>query len=274
MSSHIPQHVMQPTSRNGTHSPDLTRLQRDWIRNGAVILRNFVPEDKIQAYFKLRDRLNLGRAQFSRDWAFLDHPELADMVANPKLAETLKHITGEDMGIGFVLSGLHSSQRGWHQDDYLNTEELKGRYLAVWIALEDLDESAGSFEYIPGSHRWLCLRRKKTTKFLDNRIDWDAFHPRWAIYAEPFINSIAERNILEKDAMTQRFYAKKGDVLIWHGCTYHRGRTPESDKPRHSLIGHYSSVDIQLKLADVYKGVIQHGGNGGPMFVPKFYRSG
>ena len=46
------------------------------------------------------------------------------------------------------LTGWISSERNWHQDDYLNSAEINGWYLAVWMALDDVSPNSGPFQFI------------------------------------------------------------------------------------------------------------------------------
>ncbi len=53
-----------------------------------------------------------------------------------------------------------------------------------------------------------------------------------------------EAEIEQRGARIERFEAKKGDVLIWHGKLLHRGSAPTTpDQPRRALIAHYSSIN-------------------------------
>ena len=50
------------------------------------------------------------------------------------------------------LTGWVSTERNWHQDDYLNP------FINSWygrlVALDKISADAGPFEYVPGSHKW------------------------------------------------------------------------------------------------------------------------
>ena len=60
-----------------------------------------------------------------------------------------------------VLSGWVSSERTWHQDDYLNPDFVNSHYAAVWVALRDISPDCGPFQFVRGSHKWPLTRRDK-----------------------------------------------------------------------------------------------------------------
>src|SRR5438552_11002670 len=84
-----------------------------------------------------------------------------------RLCATMESLIGEPMMLHLALTGWVSTERTWHQDDYLNPAHVAGWYAAVWMALDDnIHSDSGPFEYLPGSHRWPTLRRDKVISFL------------------------------------------------------------------------------------------------------------
>jgi len=81
----------------------------------------------------------------------------------PPLMAKLKEVIGEEMILHLCLTGWVSTQRGWHQDDYLNPSFVNSWRTAVWIALGDIH---GPFEYVLGSHRWPLMRGEKVRALL------------------------------------------------------------------------------------------------------------
>lgn len=221
----------------------LTDDQWQWRRDGHIIKREFIPHDLIDNYCRrwLEDNdLKTGRGyQTPTPYLFVD--EIKDLCLHPPLMAILKEIIGYSMGMHLNLTDWISTERNWHQDDYLNPDFIRGHYAAVWFALDDIPPISGLFEYIPGSHRWPVVRRSKVTEHLKKQNF--ALDESWPKQSENFLNELFERQIRETGGKVQRFQAQKGDVLIWHPWLTHRGSKPlRSDLRRKSIISHYSSI--------------------------------
>ena len=65
------------------------------------------------------------------------------------------------MCLSLALTGWVSTERNWHQDDYLNPPDVDAWYVAAWLALDDIPSGSGPFQYVPGSHRWPAIRGDK-----------------------------------------------------------------------------------------------------------------
>ena len=85
-------------------------------------------------------------------------PEMRDLCLYRPLLDKIESLIGDEMVLHLNLTGWVSTERNWHQDDYLNHRNVNGWYIAVWMALDDISPDCGPFEYIPGSHRWPVLR--------------------------------------------------------------------------------------------------------------------
>lgn len=165
------------------------------------------------------------------------------------LVEILDDLIGEKMGLHLNLTGWVSTERKWHQDDYLNPDFVNSHYAAVWIALRDIDPDSGPFEYVPGSHTWPLIRREKVLSQCPVKTALE--DPEWPTKTQDWIAGIIETEIARRDAEVVPFLAKKGDVLIWHGRLMHRGSKPNMPgTPRHALIAHYSSVKHRTDMKE------------------------
>ena len=143
------------------------------------------------------------------------------------------------MGVHLALTGWKSTERNWHQDGYLNPDHNRDHYIAVWIALEDIDPNSGPFEYIPGTHKLPKITNQNMLDKLDPR-ERDEHWPKHSErYLTPLFDSLREENSLQ----TQRFIAEKGDVLFWHARLMHRGSAPINPVlDRRTAILHYSGI--------------------------------
>lgn len=115
-----------------------------------------------------------------------------------------------------------------HQDCWYLDTVPNGHLLAVWIALEDIDERAGRFFVVPKSHR------------LDFHSDTPGLsHEDWIARVRNYVNTHPEE-----------VYApalRKGDVLFWNSHTIH-GALPTKDPSfsRRSLTAHYMPSQFQF----------------------------
>ena len=175
--------------------------------------------------------------------------EIKDIALSKKLATVLEELIGEPMGVHLNLTGWVSTERDWHQDEYLNPPCVNGWYISVWIALDNISADAGPFEYVPGSHKWDLVRRNKVLEFLSPK---ERIQNSWPKSSERFLTDLFQEQVSKNNLTPKQFLAKKGDVLIWHSRLMHRGSKPnKTDILRKSLICHYSGIhhrpDMPLK---------------------------
>jgi ectoine hydroxylase-related dioxygenase (phytanoyl-CoA dioxygenase family) len=221
----------------------LTPEQAQWRQEGVVTLERFLPDDLISAYVARRGREPIigwvSPTCYEHVW------ELRALALYRPLTQLMRDLVGEEMMLHLALTGWISSERAWHQDDYLNPPGVNGWYAAVWMALDTIHPDSGPFEYYPGSHRWPLLRGEKVRSFMsdEDRAEQDSPN-RWPRITERYVIPAVEQEAARRGAPTQQFLGKRGDVLIWHGRLMHRGRKPDVPlMERRSLITHYSGAD-------------------------------
>ena len=227
----------------------LTLHQRSYARQGCLVLRNFIPANLIDDYLRLRERLGLGQNQFPDSTPFVEHEELLRISCYKPLMDIIRELHGAEMGLIFNLTGFVSTQRGWHQDAYLDRDTAVPR-LAAWIACGAIDDDVGPFEYIPGSHRWMALSNERINEFLKPEYRWPNGHrareagvPGWGRISEAFIDPSVFAKIEREGVPIRHFVAEKGDVLLWYGRTMHRGSPPRrKGATRPGLIAHYAPI--------------------------------
>jgi hypothetical protein len=260
-SENPPEELLPQLDRVVIDESTLTPAQLEWRRDGVVTLRGFLPDEITEPYIKRRSEH--AEAPGPGGW-FNGSPyesvsEMRNLALYPPLMAKLKEVIGEDMILHLCLTGWVSTQRGWHQDDYLNPSFVNSWYTAVWIALGDIHPDCGPFEYVPGSHRWPLMRGEMVRALLTDeeraRRDPTTGINQWAKYAERFINPAIEYEIAAAGRPPVKFIARRGDVLIWHGRLIHRGSVPNiPGMERRSLIAHYSGInhrpDIILRAQD------------------------
>ena len=140
--------------REDVNEAFLSNIQKGWRQNGVVIVDSLIPDDMIEAYRQdwiQHNRVNHDRPLgYPGECAYFQVESLMNIATYAPLHNILEHLIGDQMGIHLNLTGWKSTERNWHQDGYLNPDSNKDHYLAVWVALDDVHEDAGPFEYVPG----------------------------------------------------------------------------------------------------------------------------
>lgn len=217
----------------------VTDWEKQWCEDGVLILPGLIPDELIARYSALREKLGKVGG-WKCDCPYLYYEEIRQICLYSPLTQAMEMIMREPMGLHLNLTGWVTTERTWHQDDYLNPDFLMAHYLAVWFALDDIHPDSGPFEYIPGSHRWPLLRREKVMQFLPPN---SMANPNWPNDAEDFVTPACEEEIAKRGIAKKQFLGKKGDVLIWHGRLLHQGaKAKVPGMQRKALIAHYSAL--------------------------------
>jgi len=243
-----PDDVLPLLDRQKIDESALNADQKAWRRDGVLTLRNFMPHDLVDAY-AARRAAGAGPAGWLMGSPYEHVPEMRDLCLYPPLLAKMKNLIGEDMLLHLCLTGWISTEREWHQDEYLSPDFVHSWYTAVWIALDTIPADCGPFEYVPGSHRWPLINGEKVRGFLTAE-EIAACDPAqggtkdWPKVAERFVTPAYDYEIARHGAKIVPFLAQKGDVLIWHGRLVHRGSLAAvRGKERRSLIAHYTGVN-------------------------------
>lgn len=246
-----PRHL-PPLDRPGVDLSTLSADQRSWVRNGVVIKKKFIPDDLLDPYIARREAYRPGTREYTEGWpqpnCYEGLPELRRVALYTPLMTLLEDLVGEPMLFHLALTCFVTSNRGWHQDDYLNPEFINTWYAAVWIALDTIVPESGPFEYVEGSHRWPLMRGSKVKRFLTReeleRKEEISQLNQWPKYAERFVNPAIDRKIETEGLPIVSYLPEKGDVMIWHSRLMHRGAVAKiHNTPRKSLITHYSGIN-------------------------------
>jgi hypothetical protein len=262
LSEDVSDEVVPPLDKIECNENLLDRDQLLWRQNGYLIKPGFFPEELIDRYSEIRQRVP-SKGGWNCPVPYMHVPELRDVCLYPPLMKLMEKLIGEEMGLHLNLTGWVSSDRNWHQDDYLNPPFINSWYSAVWIALDDIHPDCGPFEFVPGSHKWPLMKSHKVRMYLSpEERDADG----WPWLAERFVNGVADAEIARRGCQSEKFIARKGDLLIWHGRLMHRGsyaNTPGMQ--RKTLIGHYSGISHRIDMP-----VIERTDEGSAYFVHNF----
>jgi hypothetical protein len=163
-------------------------------------------------------------------WTF--DADVKRIATNPQMIELLEELYGRRAFPFQTLNFCVGSQQHVHTDSVHFSANPERFMCGVWVALEDTDDDNGPLIYYPGSHAWPVYTNEHigvNTAALNDPIE---VYPRY----ETLWDALIEANGVKP----QRFYAKKGQALIWaanllHGGDAHhdRGRT------RWSQVTHY-----------------------------------
>lgn len=218
-------------------------LQQEWCRSGRVILPGLLDDDLIDRYSAV------WRPQFADNpTLYLRSREARALCLHPPLVAAMSELIGEPMGLHLNLAGWTSTERDWHQDDYLNPPYINGHYVAVWLALGDIHPDSGPFQCVPGSHRWPIIRREKILQAMGEPLPYgnDA---DWPKRSEDVLSPLFEKRFADMGLEPETFLAKRGDVLIWHSRLAHRGSRPNvPGMERRALIAHYSALSHRVDM--------------------------
>lgn len=245
-SEYPPEELVPYLDRSTIDESTLTPAQAEWRRDGVVHLPGFIPDDITEPYIKRREAHHKQEGWLIGS-PYMHIPEIRDLALYPPLMAKMQELIGDEMFLHLCLTAWMSTQRGWHQDDYLNPEFVNSWYTAAWIALGDIHPDSGPFEYIPGSHRWPLMRGEKirnllTEEELSRRAPGTGFN-HWEKFSERFVTPAIDYEVAMFGKPPVPFLAKRGDVLIWHGRLIHRGAIPKiQGMERRSLIAHYSAI--------------------------------
>lgn len=158
-----------------------------------------------------------------------------------RIAGTVATLLGEEpLAAQTMLYFKPPGARGQalHQDQYF-LRAAPGTCVAAWMALDDVDETNGCLQVVPGSHRLpiLCTEAADTSRsFTDVAVS------------------------VPPDMQPTPVVMKAGDVLFFHGQLIH-GSNPNvtSDRFRRTLIAHYINSSAE-KVADYYFPLVRRDG--------------
>jgi hypothetical protein len=234
--------------------------QRSWSDNGILLIRGML-DPAICEYVAVRESLHLGMRGFPTYTPYIEHDVIMRMFCSPEMNTLINDLVGETLGLHFNLTPFTSTERGWHQDEYLNPPGIFGRYIAAWIAVDDVPEESGPFEFIAGSHKLPTASREKVMPYLKQKFQL-GHSPgyTWSGSSAMFVNPAYFFKFVGDDKPVTKFLGKKGDVLLWHARLIHRGAPPtDRSVTRPGIIGHYSPI----RIARWFGNDIRRYGNGG-----------
>jgi phytanoyl-CoA hydroxylase len=205
--------------------------------NGYAIINNYLPANKVDEVnaeiaslveqkklkFKYRNKLMFG----------IHVSKLLNDIGNDdRLKEVLSALLGGNPILFQSINFLMGSEQETHSDSIHMTTYPLGGLLGVWIALEDITEENGPLHYYPKSHKLpyylnADYQNEGNSFLLGNKLYTD--------YEKMIKGKIEEQNLPKV-----KFFARKGDLLIWHANLFHGGDPHiNKQKTRKSMVFHY-----------------------------------
>lgn len=214
----------------------------NWSNNGYIILENFFSEDICDAINnEVRDLVKTNTLRFNDVNKLMFANKKSELIKNitqqKQLTAILSFLLGKEVVPFQTINFITGSQQRAHSDSIHMTTYPLGYLIAVWVALEDTNENNGALFYYPGSHKLPYLLN---ADFNDGETALLLGKKNYTDY-EDVLQDIIEKNRFEK----KEFYAKKGDVFIWHANLIHGGMpVTNTQLTRKSMVIHYFAKDV------------------------------
>ena len=213
-----------------------------WQEKGFYKMNELFSREQVDEVNALiQDGIDQGKLDFNYTktkilFAYKQIPELREIIYDPRITDKLSELMGAPVipfqSINFVMG----SEQHAHSDSIHMSTYPEGGLIAIWIALDDIDDENGPLFYYPGSHTWPYISNNDmgaSTGML--------FSPNPNKLYEDFLAA----EIQKRKASSSIFYAKKGDALIWHANLVHGGMPHiNKSKTRRSMVVHYFRKDV------------------------------
>jgi ectoine hydroxylase-related dioxygenase (phytanoyl-CoA dioxygenase family) len=223
-------------------SPGVQDNLQNWSDNGYMILENFLDPricDGINE--EIDNLLRIKKVSFTNGNKLMFASRKSDLIysvtQNRELLDILRFILDREVVLFQTINFIQGSGQRAHSDSIHMTTYPLGYLIAGWLALENVSPENGPLFYYPGSHRLPYLLNSEFneggTSFRLGRKDYSAYE------------DAIEELVLSRGFARKEFFAKKGDLLIWHANLVHGG-APILDPrlTRKSMVMHYFARDV------------------------------
>jgi ectoine hydroxylase len=214
----------------------------NWSDNGYMILENFFDEATVTNINKAVETIvQKGLIQTTHDnklpFANKISTPIKNITYTPELLKILNFILGKEVVPFQTLNFIKGSNQKAHSDSIHMTTQPLGYLIAVWIALEDTNPNNGPLFYYKGSHK---LPYILNPDFNEESGTFTLGKKEYTHYEAAIENEIKTQQL-----QPEIFYAKKGDIFIWHANLLHGGLpTIDSNSTRKSMVIHYYAKDV------------------------------
>ncbi len=215
----------------------------DFIDDGFMILEGFYDDEKVgNLNESVQEILDKQKADLNfTGRKIMDAHRVSDTVngffRQPELLRLLSFLLGKPVLPFQSINFIRGSEQRAHSDSIHMTTEPQGYLIATWTALEDCHEGNGALFYYPKSHRLPFVSCE----------DYNSGHTKWLLGKNSYPNYEEKiQAVIEEEGLERRFFfAKKGDVLIWHSNLLHGGSAiTKEGSTRKSMVCHYYAEDV------------------------------
>jgi len=232
------------------------------MRDGFVIVPGAIDRatvDTINARISLFKRRNRRAVQKNMD----DHQRLYRVVNLHLVVDSITRLLTHNPAIDVcdrflgapttLYTSLYyerGSEQSLHRDTPLFCTTPGERYMGVWTALDDVDDSNGPLCVVPGSHLLapIDLSMIRTQVFGDGEVD--PMSPAgWGAYQEA-----VSRQCQKAGLQAGPVHVTAGDVIIWHPQLFHGGAAHPSAGTRRSVVMHVTPKSMPVGHMDVFFG--------------------
>lgn len=214
----------------------------DWPQNGYLIIPQMFAgkADLINAEIeKLKEEhkvdFNFTGRKIMDAWKYSNI--INTVFRDEKLLDILEFIFQKKPVPFQTINFVYGSEQRPHSDSIHMTTEPLGYLTAMWVALEDIKPGSGELIYYPGSHKLNYVMSEDyqtgNNALLIGEHNYDNYEDK------------IEELIKQQSIKPKYFYAKKGDVFIWHANLLHGGSAiTDTSLTRKSIVGHYYAEGV------------------------------
>ena len=213
-----------------------------WSNNGFMILEHFIETEICDRINVEIDRLVKSKSlKFNKSnklmFAHKKSSLIRGVAQKKELLDILSFILDKEVVLFQTINFIAGSEQKAHSDSIHMTTYPLGYLIAGWLALENTTPENGPLFYYPGSHRLPYLLN---SDFNEGESELTLGKKDYKDYEEKI-----EQEIKGKGFSRTEFYAKKGDLFIWHANLLHGGSIIiDKNTTRKSMVMHYYAKDV------------------------------
>ncbi|WP_312321021.1 phytanoyl-CoA dioxygenase family protein [Stenotrophomonas sp.] len=155
---------------------------------------------------------------------------------------------GEPTSLYTSLYYEKGSEQSLHRDTPLFATSPLGRYMGVWVALDEVGDDNGPLMVVRGSHALpqIDVQAMRQQVFGDGPIDpmspegWEAYQT--AVAAQCTAAGLSAEPV----------HVSPGDVIIWHPQLFHGGAAHTASRMRRSVVMHVTPKGMPVGHQDVF----------------------
>ncbi len=230
------------------------------MRDGVCVVPSCMPDDARLAAIDLfktrhRDLIVRNLDEFGHLYRVVNLHLAIDAFADLFAQETIAlavcdRFLGASTSLYTSLYFERGSEQDLHRDTPYFCTRPSGRYLGMWLALDDVGPDNGPLRVVRGSHALppVDVRAMAKSLFPDPSAAPASSNEGWVCYQRA-----VQRQCQDRGMATDTLYVSAGDVVIWHPEMLHGGAPHlRRELPRRSLVMHVTPVGTPVYHMDVF----------------------